>query len=170
MGLPAILKNMNLFHNGVSYVGQIPEVTVPKLAIKLEAYRGAGMMADLGVDMGLDGFIEFGWKAGGHITAIYAGFGAVTHDAELLRWVGAYQDDGTGLWKSVEITVRGRHQEIDPGDAKPGEKGEESIKTIASYYKLTVDGATIVEIDVVNMVMIVNGVDRYAELRAVLGI
>jgi len=165
-----MLKNSNLFHNGVSYAGKVAEVTIPKLARKFEGYRGGGMDGEIAIDMGHDGLIEFEWKAGGHITEVYTGFGAVTHDAELLRWVGAYQDDGTGLYKTVEITVRGRHQEIDPGTGKPGEKSEETIKTIASYYKLTVDGAAIIEIDIPNLIFIVNGVDRLAELRAVLGI
>lgn len=169
MPLPPILKNMNMFHNGVSYVGQIPEVTIPKLARKIESYRGGGMDGELGIDMGMDGLIEFEWKAGGHITSIYTGFGAVTHDAEMIRWVGAYQDDGTGQYKAVEITMRGRHQEIDPGTGKPGDKGEEGVKTIASFYQLTVDGREIIYIDIPNMVLRVGGVDRLAELRAILG-
>lgn len=169
MGLPATLKNMNMFHNGESFVGQVPEVSIPKLARKMEGYRGAGMDGEIMIDLGQEA-IEFEWKAGGHITSVYAGFGAATHDAELIRWVGAYQDDGTGQYKAVEITVRGRHQEIDPGTGKPGDKSEESVKTVASYYRLTVDGADVIEIDLANLVLVVGGVDRHAELRGILGI
>lgn len=171
MGLPYILKNMNMFLNGAGYVGQIAEVTLPPLVRKMEGYRGGGMDGPVKVDMGLsDDGIVFEWKPGGFLVEAYQGFGAVTHDAEMIRWVGAYQDDGAGLYKTVEVTTRGRHEEITPGTAKPSEKGEETIKTTASYYKLTVDGATVIEIDIMNMVFVVNGTDRNAELRAALGI
>lgn len=169
MGLPHKLKNMNMFVNGTSYVGQISEVTLPSLSRKLEGYRGAGMDGEIQIDMGQEN-IEFQWKPGGHISAAYTGFGAVTHDSELIRWVGAYQDDGTGQIKAVEIVVRGRHSQIEPGTGKPGEAGEETVTTAASYYKLVVDGAPLIEIDIPNMVFVVNGVDRHAQMRAVLGI
>ncbi len=169
MSLPAILKNMNMFHNGTSYVGLIQEVTIPTLARKMEDYRGAGMDGEVSIDMGQEK-IEFEWKAGGHITAVYNGYGAVTHDAEMIRWVGAYQDDGTGLFKAVEILVRGRHQEIAPGTGQAGNKSEETIKTVASYYKLSVNGVVIIEIDIPNMIFRVNGVDRLSQMRAILGI
>lgn len=169
MALPKILKNMNLYLNGAGYRGECPEVAIPKLARKMDGYRGAGMDGEIQIDMGQEN-IEFEWKMGGHSSAPFSGFGAATHDAELLRWVGAYQDDGTGKYTAVEITVRGRHQEIDPGTGKPGDKGEQTIKTVASYYKLTVDGSDLIEIDIANLVFIVNGVDRHAELRAIMGI
>ena len=43
MGMPRKLKNLNLFNNGVTYIGQVGEVTPPKLARKLESWRGGGM-------------------------------------------------------------------------------------------------------------------------------
>lgn len=44
MGLPRVLKNYNLFNDGESYMGQVEEVTLPKLARKTEDYRGAGLL------------------------------------------------------------------------------------------------------------------------------
>ena len=43
------------------------------------------------------------------------------------------------------------------------------MKTACSYYKLTINGATGIEIDLQNMVEIVNGVDRLAEQRRAIG-
>ncbi len=169
MALPHILKNMNQFVNGSSFAGLCSEVTLPKLARKMEGYRGAGMDGEIQIDLGQEP-IEMEWKIGGHAAAAYSGYGAATHDAEQLRWIGAYQDEGTGQMRAVEIVVRGRHQEIDPGSAKPGEKGEATIKTVASYYKLIDNGRTLIEIDIPNMVLIVNGVDRHAQMRANLGL
>ena len=66
--------------------------------------------------------------------------------------------------------MRGRHEEIDFGSAEPGGDTEHSITTTCTYYKLTVDGEVLVEIDILNMVEIVNGEDILADQRAALGI
>lgn len=70
----------------------------------------------------------------------------------------------------VEVVVRGRHQEIDMGNAKPGSDTEHKFKMSCSYYKLIVNGREVVEIDIVNMVFKVNGVDRLAAQRAAIGL
>lgn len=169
MALPSKLKNMNLYNDGVSYLGLVPEVTIPKLARKMEGYRGGGHDSELQIDMGGEP-IEFEWKAGGLIEQIYGQFGMTSIDGVQLRWVGAYQDDQTGRYKSVEIVVRGRHAEIDGGTGKPGDDTEESVKTVCVYYKLTVDGRVLIEKDEMNLIFIVNGVDRLAEQRAAMGL
>ncbi|MGE4431889.1 MAG: phage major tail tube protein [Sphingobium sp.] len=168
MGMPSKLKNMVLYNDGVSYLGQVSEVTIPTLARKFEGYRG-NFDAEVQVDLGGE-TIEFEWKPGGQIDQVFTQFGAMTHDAILLRWVGAYQDDSTGQYKTVEITVRGRHQEIAPGTGKTGEDTEQTVKTICSYYKLTVDGRVLIEKDEVNLIFIVGGFDILAAQRAALGL
>lgn len=171
MALPHVLKNMNTFYNGESFAGVVPEVTVPALARKMENYRGGGMDGTIALDLGMgDDPITFEWKPGGLIEAVYGGFGAVTIDSEMIRWVGAYQDDGTGQIKAVEITVRGRHSTIEDGSQKPGEMGERTITTVCSFYQMTIDGREMLYIDVLNMVLRVNGQDRLAEMRAAIGL
>lgn len=169
MGLPSKLKNMNLYNDGVSYLGLVSEVSIPKLARKFEGYRGGGHDSEIPIDMGGEP-IEFEWKAGGLIEQIYGQFGMTSIDGVQLRWTGGYQDDQTGRYKTVEIVVRGRHAEIDPGTGKPGDDTEESIKTACVYYKLTVDGRTLIEKDEMNLIFIVKGVDRLAEQRAAIGL
>ncbi len=87
----------------------------------------------------------------------------------MLRFAGAYQRDDTGEVDAIEVVVRGRHQEIDQGKAKPGDDTEFKFKTVASYYKVSINGAVLVEIDIVNMIEIVNGVDRLADQRRAIG-
>lgn len=58
--------------------------------------------------------------------------------------------------------------EIDPGKAKAGENTEIKIKTALSYYKLTIDGEILIEIDFVNFIETVGGKDRLADVRAAL--
>lgn len=53
--------------------------------------------------------------------------------------------------------------------AKAGELTEIKVTTACSYYKLSIDGITVIEIDFVNMVEIVDGVDHLAQIRLALG-
>ena len=170
MALPKKLKIMDLFNEGNSYLGQTGEVTIPKLVRKFEDWRGGGMNGNVKIDMGLgDDISEFNWKLGGIDELVIEQWGAATVSAHMLRFAGSYQRDDTGEAKSVEIVVRGRHEEIDFGNQKAGDDTEKTIKTIWSYYKLSIDGVVKVEIDIPNMIEIVNGVDLLEKHRANIG-
>ena len=58
MAMPRKLKFLNTFLDGVSYLGVIESVTLPKLTRKLENYRGGGMSGSAPVDFGLELFRE----------------------------------------------------------------------------------------------------------------
>lgn len=169
MSLPRKLKNFTLFNDGVSYAGEVPEVTLPKLARKTEDYRGGGMNGPVKEDLGMEG-LELQWTAAGYLRDLLAQWGATRHDSILLRFAGALQESTTGTVSALEIVVRGRHTEIDPGKAKAGEQTEIKVTTALSYYKLSIDGTTIIEIDLVNMVEIVNGEDMMADIRSAIGL
>ncbi|ENV09298.1 phage major tail tube protein [Acinetobacter higginsii] len=170
MALPKKLKLMDLFNEGNSYLGQTGEVTLPKLGRKFEDWRGGGMNGNIKWDAGLaDDITELAWKLGGIDPLVIRQFGAATVGAIGLRFAGSYQRDDTGETSAVEVVVRGRHEEIDFGNAKAGDDTEKSIKTIWSYYKLTIDGKVEVEIDIPGLIENVNGVDLLEKHRANIG-
>ncbi|MNZ14597.1 Phage tail tube protein FII [compost metagenome] len=171
MALPRKLKNMNLFNDGNSYSGLSKNITLPVLGRKMEGYRGGGMNGPVKIDHGMsDDGLQMEWTLGGLDLIAIRQYGTTRADGVLLRWAGAYQQDDTGEVVAVEVVVRGRHEEIDMGAAEPGEDTEHSITTTCSYYKLSVNGVTEIEIDILNMVEIVGGEDRLAQQRAAIGL
>nr|EMA1793626.1 phage major tail tube protein [Cronobacter turicensis] len=78
--------------------------------------------------------------------------------------------DDTGETVAVEVVMRGRHKEIDSGEGKQGEDTETKISTQCTYFKLTMNGKELIEIDTVNMVEKVNGVDRLEQHRRNIGL
>lgn len=171
MAMPRKLKNLNIFNDGNSYQGVAKNATLPPLSRKMEGWRGAGMNGPVKTDQGLsDDGIQFEWTLGGWDLIALRQYGATRADAVQLRFSGAVQRDDTGEVSTVEVVVRGRHEEIEFGDSEPGEDTEHSITTTCSYYKLTVDGEVIVEIDILNMIEIVDGVDLLAEQRRAIGL
>ncbi|RZJ02828.1 MAG: phage major tail tube protein [Rubrivivax sp.] len=169
MTLPRKLKNFVLFNAGESYLGEVPEVTLPKLTRKTEDYRAGGMNGPIKLDMGMEG-LEFQWKAAGYIRTLLQQWGALKHDGVQLRFAGALQADDEETAKPLEIVMRGRHTEIDFGTTKSVDPTEISITSALTYYKLTLDGVVLIEIDLVNMVEVINGEDLLASVRAALGI
>lgn len=167
--LPAVLKNFNLFVDGVSYAGSADEVTLPKLTRKMEEFRAGGMNAPISTDMGQEK-LELEYTLGGLVLNTFKQYANVKHDGVLVRFAGAYQSDDTGNVMAVEVVARGRHAEIDMGNAKAGDKAQTKIKMNLSYYKLTVNNAVLVEIDPVNFVEIINGRDLLLAQRIALGL
>ncbi len=169
MALPSKLKNFNLFVDGNSYIGQVTEVVLPKLTKKMEEFRGAGMEAPVDIDFGLEK-LSVDWTVGGWFKDVFVQFGTSTHNGTGLRFAGAIQSDDTDEYIPVEVVMRGRHSEIDSGSAKSGEDTEIKITTSLSYYKLTINGEDVIEIDVINLVKKFSGKDLNTGLRAALGV
>ncbi|MBF7958298.1 MULTISPECIES: phage major tail tube protein [Rahnella] len=169
MALPKKLKYLNLFNDGNSYLGLVSSLTLPKLTRKLENYRGGGMSGSVAVDFGLDDdALTLEWSIGGLDELVLQQWGS-TSDIPL-RFAGSLQRDDTGDVSAVEVMMRGRHKEFDFGEYKQGEDTETKVTTQCTYFKLTIDGKELIEIDTVNMVEVVNGVDRLAEHRTALGL
>lgn len=166
--LPSKLKNLNLFNDGVSYIGKTGGVTLPKLTRKLEPWRGGGMDGSVKIDLGQED-LEMEWALGGMDRQVLRQYGAVGVGAVMLRFAGAYQNDENGTVDAVEVVVRGRHEEIDKGEAKSGEDTEWKVKSALVYYKLTINGVEEIEIDTLNMRFVVGGIDRLAQIRAAIG-
>lgn len=171
MAMPRKLKNMNLFNDANSYLGVAKSVTLPSLGRKMESYRGGGMNGPVKADLGFgDDGIQFEWKTGGLDLISLRQFGAVNASAIPLRFSGSFQQDDTGEVSAVEVVLRGRHETIEMGDAQPGEDTEYSITTTCSYYKLTVDNEEIIEIDLLNFIEKVDGVDLLEKQRRAIGL
>lgn len=171
MALPRKLKNFNLFNDANSYQGVAKSVTLPKLTRKMEAFRAAGMDGSVKADMGMgDDGIQLEWKLGGWDMTAVRQYGITNASGVLLRFAGSVQRDDTGEVVAVEVVVRGRHEEIDFGDAESGEDTEHSITTTCTYYKLTVDGNEEIEIDLLGFVFKVNGKDLLEQQRKAIGL
>lgn len=98
MALPRKLKYLNMFNDGLSYMGVVESVTLPKLTRKLEKYRGGGMPGSVSVDLGLDDdALALEWTVGGlPDAALWAQYASPGADSVPLRFTGSFQRDDTG--------------------------------------------------------------------------
>ena len=169
MALPKKLKNFALFGDGEAWVGEIPSVTLPTVTKKTEEYRAGGMHGPVEIDLGHEK-LELKLKSGGLKVALIAMLGSQAVGTNVFRFAGAYQEDAAGTVTAVEVIARGRLKEWNPNEAKAGDDNDHDFTIALSYYKVTVDGAELLEIDVPGMVFRVADNDMYSAIRFAIGL
>ena len=168
MDLPRKLKNFNLFQNGVSFMGMVPEVTLPKLSRKMEEYRAGGMIGSVSIFHGLEK-LSMSVTIGGIGADVLKLMGGKI-DSKPIRFSGnAERDDEVGFVRVVGEAT-GRITEVDQGTDTQGENGETKFNIELVRYKETVGGVVVIDIDVLQNKYIVGGVDMYKDFNKGLGL
>ena len=168
MPIAKVRKDINLFVDGRGYAGKVVEFDPPKLTVKTEEFRAGGMDAPAEVDMGMEKLESTLTLADIDRHALKL-FGLVKAAFTPVTLRGGQQGPA-GEVEAVVHHLRGRFKDVDYGTWKSGETSPVKLMVALRYYKLEIDGETIHEIDVENMVRIIDGVDQMAEMRAALGL
>lgn len=166
--IPEVLFNTNMFVDGVSFAGDVPELSLPKVTVKTDGYRAGGMDGEIDMDMGLEK-LECSFSTNGVRKAAMKFFGLADGTAFNASFRGSFKGQ-KGAFVGVTATIRGMLKELDPGSWKPGDKAEFKYAVSVSYYKLEIDGSVIYELDPVNGVRAINGVDQLMQMRQQLGL
>lgn len=163
-----VLKNLNVFVDGRGYAGQIEEINLPKLTVKTEDFRAGGMDAPMELDMGMEK-LETDFSLIGYDKDILSLFGFVVPATVALTFRGALEN-ADGTITAFVCKMRGNIREIDLGTSKAGDKPAMKVTMGLVYHYIEHGGTPVVEVDVVNMVRMIGGVDKLAAVRAAIGI
>jgi P2 family phage contractile tail tube protein len=153
--IPRILKNFTLFVDGRGLAGTIETLTLPTLTTKMEEVRAGGMDAPIEHDMGMEK-LEASFDLLEFNPDIIALYGLASADQQLTAR-GAMRADGAD---AVAIVV----------NWKAGDPTKPKFSVGLRYYKLTIGGRELIEIDKVNMIRKINGVDQLATIRQAIGV
>lgn len=163
--LPKSLKGFTAFVDGRGYAGRLASGKLPVVKLKTEAFRDGGMDAETDLEMGQEK-MEY--------ELVFAEL-----DRATLGLVGSRNipitlrgslEDENGVKVPVIGEVRGLVTEADPNEWKAGEKGEVKIAGTADFYRLRIGGQEVYNIDIINSVRAINGVDQLAKRRQNLGL
>jgi P2 family phage contractile tail tube protein len=166
--IPEVLSNCAGFIDGVSFAGDMPSLTLPKVVLKTDGYRGGGMAGEVEISTGVEK-LEAGFTTNGVRREALKFFGLSDRTACSAVFRGAFKGL-KGKVTPVIVTMRGGIKEVDMGDWKPGDKAETKHTMALTYYKLEVAGRVVYEIDMLGMVLVVDGVDQLADERSALGL
>ena len=165
---PRVLKNMNLFVDGRGYAGRIDEIELPKLTLKTEEHRAGGMEVPVEVDLGMEK-LETSLTLSDYDPEVFRLFGLLDRQDTPVTIRGAIQRQGEPA-QAVAVSLRGGWKEIDSGTWKPGDKSTLKVSVALNYFRLTIAGEEVVEVDAKNLVRKVGGIDQMAEIRNAIGL
>lgn len=156
------LKNFAVYVDGARYGGSVTEGEPPKIVMKTIEHSAGGMLGVVDVSTDTVEKMEFNITVAEYRAELMA---LINKSDAALTFRGAAGPENT----PVVIDTRGLIRELDLGAMKMAEAGEIKIGCTADYFKLTVGGKELIEIDVANMVFRAGGVDHAAGLKAALG-
>ncbi len=163
-----VLRNFTMFADGWGKMGNVEELTLPKLSLKMEEYRGGGMDVPVDIDLGMEK-MEAEFTLTSFDAQVLSLFGLGPGNDRQFTFRGSLaSEDGTR--RGVIVRMFGLLSEVDPGNWKTGEKAELKGKISLKVYKLTVGEQLIHHIDAMNGIRIINGADVMADVRAHLGV
>ena len=169
MATPRVLKNFTVFVNGRGSAGLCDEITLPDVKIKTEEFRAGGMDAPTELDMGMDKMMaKFSFADPDPTTMTLVGLRS-GNSARLVA-KGSFVRDSDAARVAVVAELVGRINSYSPGNWKAGDKNANAYEMSVNYYKLTVGGVSVFEIDVENMIRLIGGVDQLAGIRADIGL
>lgn len=163
--LPRVLKHFNAYVDGRGYAGRVDAATLPAINLVKEDHRAGGMDGVKRIELGMEA-LQLSLTFAEIDPAI---LGLLGVEGVPLTLRGSVQAQG-GRSESVVVSMRGEWAGLEFGEWKPGTKTTNPLTVDIDYFRYVQDDVVWVEIDTVNMVRIINGVDQLAVHRANIGL
>ena len=152
------------------YIDDTKSYKRPEIEMLSDGFTGAGIMGELdlptlGQLAGMEGEIAFN-KTNAKMIALFT---PEAHTIES-RWVTSVLNTATGnvAPQSNKEIVKILPKKIDLGEIEGNEKNEASMTYEILAYQYIIDGKTVVKIDKLNNVFMINGVDYSEKIRNLL--
>lgn len=169
MALPKVLKNFNLFIDGLGMAGLAEEITLPKLELQTEEFEAAGMLGPVEIDLGMNALL-LDFTLAEFSADVLKSWGIADAGGINARFLGAAISGDGSTTEAIEISVRGRWKSLDFGTAKKKELAKLKVEMPLTYYKYSVDSSVLVEIDMISGKQVVNGTDLTSNILKALSI
>jgi len=164
------IVNANVYVNGNSLLGQAAEVDAPKVMAKMSEYKALGMVGSFELPSGLDKMeMRIKWNA------FYADVAKVMLNPwkEVKIMIRANQEVWQGGDKTADVPViiyaTGQSKGFPTGNFKPQDNVDAESNLTITHCKMEIDGVEVFEVDVMNNIYKVDGVDIMQQYRANIG-
>ncbi|QKC90008.1 phage major tail tube protein [Mesorhizobium sp. NZP2234] len=163
--LPRQLKAFNLYYDGNSFAGRCDSITPPTLTLLLEEHRAGGMDGPKKLDMGMEAMTAT-LVISDYDPRLVSLFGV---DNVPLVARGAVQAQGKAA-EPVVLNMRGMLTAMELSEWKPGSKSLKTLTYELDYFRYRQADVEYMEIDIINMVRRIGGVDQLASQRTAIGL
>ncbi len=165
---PSVINDYNVYKNGTRLIGVTGEVNLPDLTSKTTTINGAGILGDINeAVMGQFENIQLKIPFRTLSDDIFSVMNPTEAVDLTLRAAIQNTDLATGKtgFQGMRVVVRGKMESFTPGNVQNGEQMGSSVTLNLTYILIEVNGETKVELDKLNGVYIVNGVDLLAQVK-----
>ena len=172
--IPEIINGFHLYHGvgtdgkeGEMFLGVSGEITLPELNAMTETISGSGMLGEMEVGnpghfSAIDMEIPFIGMSSDMLT-----FSPTEYNTFILRMTqqSTVKDTREKDYTHMKIVVGGTMKSLKLGAAKIGGQMGSSVTLSVTYIKISVENDTLIELDKLNEIYIVDGRDQLAKIR-----
>ena len=162
LGIPGVINNFNLYNNGTALVGLTREISLPDFEGMTETLSGPGILGEIEeVIIGQFGSMELEIPFRILDEDAFKLMSPATSLNLTLRASEQFTVKSTGGidYKGMRVVVRGRQKKLTGGTM------DAAVTVEITYIMIELDGKQRIELDKINNVYKVNGVDLLAKIR-----
>ena len=165
--IPTKINKYNVYNQGNRLLGTGDEVTLPSFEASSETVSGAGVLGEFD-DPTVGYFSNMEMEIPFRVLDEEAADMLDQTKAVHLELRGGRQTtdaNGDIEFRPMRVVVRGRTASFEPGKVKRGNGMDTNVKLTILYILIELDGNPIVELDKINEVFKIRGVDVLAKIK-----
>lgn len=167
--IPEKINEYNVYLDGSKMIGVASSHTLPEVNMQTSTVSGMGVNGEvdsptLGQFESMEQEIQFNTLYSSAVDMLNP-MNAINLTFRAAQQVYDKSTGGGYAFKSLRIVEMGRVKKFKPGKIEKAESMEATITLELTYLLVEVDGVVVMEIDKLNQVYNVNGVDMLADVR-----
>ncbi len=163
-----VLRNFTAFVDGYDARLSVAELTPPVVRDLVEEIKAGGLLAPMDIPLGLQK-LEAAIKVNARLRPLMKQVGMTPGKFIRPTFRGVSISEIDGSQQNETLIMQGRlNIDANTWAAQSVSQMDFKIGSI-SYFKHIIDGSTLYEIDLVNMICMVDGNDQWADIRSGLG-
>lgn len=168
--IPEKVNDCNAYLDGSKMIGMASSVSLPEINMKTSTTEGFGIGGEIdsptiGQFESLEQEVQFNTLYSSAVDMLSP---QSTVNLTFRASQQVYDTSGGYAHKGLRVVEVGRVKSFKPGKIEKGEAMEASVTLELTYILIEVDGSAILELDKLNRVYKVNGVDMLAEINSLI--
>lgn len=164
------VTNANVYIDGNSLLGRAEEVKLPEVTAIMQSHKALGMVGQLELPAGFDKMEgEIKWNSFYPEVAAKTANPFKSVQLQVRSSIEVYGAQGRISEVSLVVFLTVQFKSNSMGSFKQHENAENTAKFTCTYIKQVIDGADVLELDVLANIYNVNGEDQLANYRSNLG-
>jgi P2 family phage contractile tail tube protein len=166
--IPEKINDYNVYLNGTKMIGVAASATLPEVNMKTSTVAGVGVNGELdsptiGQFESMEQEVQFNTLYSSAMEMLNP---LTTVNLTFRAAQQVYDKTGGYAFKGLRVVEMGRVKKMNPGKVEKGEAMEATVTLELTYLMVEVDGTQLLEVDKLNGIYKVGGVDMLAGVKS----